>query len=112
MEPLPPITKGQRLQCEQCNEPLYLLPEATRAPIVEWLSTEEGLSLADTIRAVHTSCRYVHTHYDRMEEDDLYDFWLPMYEIEELYDIVIDRLWDDVAETHKKFAHIHKEAHK
>ena len=112
MEPLPVIRPTLHIKCEECAEPLYLLADSTQASIVEWLGDNEGLCIASSIRAVHTCCRYARVDRDRLDASDLYDYWLPLYELDLYYDLVEDRDWDDYALMTETFNNLTQEANK
>lgn len=75
--------------CSECGEQLYV----NKASIIEWLSTEDGLALADTIRIVHSDCEYSKSR-DLLSENH-FDHWLPLQHIPMFLEIALEMDWDD-----------------
>lgn len=78
------------LVCQQCCQDLDPLKA-----IVEWMATNERIHCSETIRLVHKSCVYYHSHYRTMEAFKRNDHWLPFWQLSEFMEIPNDVEWDN-----------------
>ena len=78
------------LICQQCCQELDPLKA-----IVEWMATHQGIHLCETIRLVHKSCVYAHSHPNTLELLVRNDHWLPWWELLNFLEIPQEVQWDD-----------------
>ena len=78
------------LICQHCKKPMD--HDEAR---VEWLSSRYMVSMVSTIRLVHETCQYAETQPKTLILFDLFDHWLPFYDLEKFLEIPKEMNWDN-----------------
>ena len=88
------------MKCESCWEDIT----SKENSIVEWLALANGVCLVHSIRVAHKHCAYYDTQKDKLDQENLFDRWLPLSDLENLLDLALDMDWDNKydAELHLK----------
>ena len=88
------------MKCESCWEDIT----SKENIIVEWLALANGVCLVHSIRVAHKECAYYDTQKDKLTQENLYDRWLPLNDLESLMSLALDMSWDNKfdAELHFK----------
>ena len=77
--------------------------------IVEWLALSNDVCLSNSIRIAHKDCCFYNTEFEYITENNLFDRWLPLNDIQGFIDLALDMDWDNVYDAEMKLLEIMEE---